>query len=226
MTCLITGIAGLEDGTIFPNGTFTFTRWPQAVMAQESRVIAPHVVTVTTDSAGGVSFALLPGQYRGIEVATGVAFSFLVPEASTANFQDCLSAATVIPWPDAVQAAIDARDEVLAALSGIPIPVVTTLSTTSPSAIATVATSVSHHATFSVLAFDTVTGFSQSCYIDAIYQAGASDVDWSETAATGPSSGFFATYACVLSGGSIELMATGLSAHPTKYTVIATIFDL
>ena len=48
-----------------------------------------------------------------------VRFLINVPDASTVTWHDCLSAASVIPWPDAVQAAIDARNEAQVIVAGI-----------------------------------------------------------------------------------------------------------
>lgn len=106
----ITGVAGLPDGSAYANATFTFVRLPRAVVAQESMVIAPTTVTVTSDVDGLVDFDLLPGNYQGTESATGVVFSFAVPDAASADWADCVDAASVQVTPNLVQEALDARD--------------------------------------------------------------------------------------------------------------------
>ncbi len=93
MTCTITGTAGLPDGTVYANARFRFYRLPQSVVSQDGRAVVPKTITVQSNGSGAVSFDLLPGNYVGTEAATDTSFNFVVPEAASADWTDCLDAA-------------------------------------------------------------------------------------------------------------------------------------
>lgn len=118
----ITGIAGLPDGSVFANGAFTFTRLPRAVVAQSGMVVTPTTISVTANGSGAVDFDILAGNYQGTESTTGVSFAFNVPNVASADFADCVDAATVSLLPEMVQSAIDAADRAEAAAGSVPPP--------------------------------------------------------------------------------------------------------
>lgn len=90
----ITGTAKKPDGTLFASATFKFTRTPYEVVSQNGSVIAPSVITATSNGSGAVSFSLLPGNYTGFEQSTRVTFDFVVPDEASADWADCVGGAT------------------------------------------------------------------------------------------------------------------------------------
>ena len=96
---LITGVAKLPSGEVYPNAEFIFWQANRLVLSQAAAVVPPVRTVVTADDVGEVSFDLLPGNYTGRHALTGVNFSFVVPDTSTAAFEDCVTAATL---PDVV----------------------------------------------------------------------------------------------------------------------------
>ncbi len=119
MTCTITGVAGLPDGTIFAGASFQFTRMPTRTVGYSGRVVVPVSTTATSDGSGAVSFELVPGTYQVLELGNNIKFIMNVPDASTANFVDCVEAATVVPTPSMVQDVFDARDAAVAAAAAV-----------------------------------------------------------------------------------------------------------
>ena len=107
---LISGLVKLPDGTAYPDASFTFTRAPLAVTAQSGAVIVPRSITISTDNAGIASFELLAGPYEAVETVTLRPFAITVPDVAECSFDDCLASSWVPPWPEAVQAAIEARN--------------------------------------------------------------------------------------------------------------------
>lgn len=97
---LITGVAKLPSGAVYPAAEFIFWQANRLVLSQDSAVVPPVRTVVTADDVGAVSFDLLPGNYTGRHQLTGVNFSFVVPDASTATFSSCVSAAVA---PDIVE---------------------------------------------------------------------------------------------------------------------------
>ena len=122
MTCHITGTARTPDGDVLSNAVFTFVRLPKRVAAQSSSVVDPGEITVTCDGSGFADFVLLPGTYSGTSTASGISFKFSVPDTATANFPDCVEAATVVPWPNYYDEVFAARDAAIAAAASIGAP--------------------------------------------------------------------------------------------------------
>ena len=119
MICTITGTAGFPTGEVYPNATFAFDRDPNSVVAQNGNVIVPSRVLVQSDAVGAVSFTLLPGNYVGTELATRVMFAFAVPEAATASFHDCVTAADTVITNDILAQSVAARDAAIAAANAV-----------------------------------------------------------------------------------------------------------
>ena len=95
-TCNITGTAGLPDGTILASATFRFVASPKSVVSSGGRVVTPRSVSVVSGDTGLVDFDLVTGNYIGTETSTGANFEFVVPDAASADWTDCISAAAII----------------------------------------------------------------------------------------------------------------------------------
>lgn len=97
MTCIITGTAGLPDGSLYRSATFKFFRSPQSVQVQEARVVSPVPVIVQSDASGAVSFALLTGEYTAVDMATKRTFVFTVPDVASIEWTACVNPVTPLP---------------------------------------------------------------------------------------------------------------------------------
>jgi len=94
---LITGTAGLLDGTLYRNATLKFFLNPQAVRVDSARLLFPTPIIVQSDSNALVSFRLAHGEYTGVDMATKKTFAFTVPDEDEVEWTACVNAATPLP---------------------------------------------------------------------------------------------------------------------------------
>jgi hypothetical protein len=101
MTCNITGLAQLPDGTVAASKTITFRRAPNAVVAQGSAVVIPDAITTTTSAGGLVNFNILAGVYTGSVSTTGgvKSFTFTVNDISSDDWTNCIARVDVTYTP-------------------------------------------------------------------------------------------------------------------------------
>lgn len=89
----ITGTLKNAAGIALVDRQLTFESNAPVVHASGSDTIIPDIITVTSGSAGALSFVLPQGNYTGnVKATTGqnVPFAFVVPAGATATFNDCL----------------------------------------------------------------------------------------------------------------------------------------
>lgn len=139
--CEITGTLYLPDGEPAKFYTVYLTRTDKRVVRDYNGAVVPQMVKVQTAQDGSVDFSILTGSYNGIARpsdtsggSTQYSFTFNVPDAASALFQDCIDA--VAPpspqpvWYDKLNAEIsDISDIALSneeSLEGSPWQVVAT----------------------------------------------------------------------------------------------------
>ena len=119
MLCTVSGYLKDPGGAVLPSMALTIARSPAKGVAQDSAVMVPRLLSAATDATGRLSVPLYAGVYTVLDNLQRARFVMIVPEAATAHLHDCVAASETIPWPEAVQTAIEARDEALAAIAAM-----------------------------------------------------------------------------------------------------------
>lgn len=108
--CLVTGTAGLPNGAVLSDGVFVATRSPRTAVGYSGRVVMPQAPEFSSDADGNVEAYLVPGSYQVLEKTTNTRFNMTVPDQLTAEFVDCVEAASIVLTPSMIQEATAARD--------------------------------------------------------------------------------------------------------------------
>lgn len=101
--CKVTGTLYVPSGEPAASYVLYLTRLNNSVIADYNGSVVPEVVRVPVGRDGSVDFEILTGEYYGIArpcgSVDGFSFSFAVPDASTAAFEDCIDAIAPDPVP-------------------------------------------------------------------------------------------------------------------------------
>lgn len=113
--CTVSGEVRDLEGALLPGAVIVIKR--DFVASSGGDTIIPHLVEVTANGAGFVSFDIYSGNYTGVTVAgrTRFIFALTVPEEATADLADCIGVADIALTPDLVLQAQSARDDAEAA---------------------------------------------------------------------------------------------------------------
>ena len=114
--CKVTGTLYLPTGERAGDYAIFLQRTDKRVAADYLGSVVPQMVRVLTSQTGTVDFDIITGTYRGVArpsnmagTAVGYEFSFAVPDAATAQFEDCIDAiAPAQPTPPWLQRVTDA----------------------------------------------------------------------------------------------------------------------
>lgn len=116
--CRVTGTLYLPSGEPAAGYNVYLTSARKKVVPDYLGSVVPEVVRVQASWNGEVDFEILSGEYHGVAGSScggkGFQFSFLVPDADSVDFQDCLDAVIPDPpppaWLERIEAAVDAAE--------------------------------------------------------------------------------------------------------------------
>jgi len=108
MVTRVTGAVTRPDGSAYASASITISGSPAGIRIVDGAAVTADTLTIATDAAGLVDFDIIPGNHA--VTIGGRVRGFVVPDAATADFADCLDAPAIVAYPAAVAEAQAARD--------------------------------------------------------------------------------------------------------------------